>query len=255
MLQNLGLEFLWIFPRQSGKDEAIAQLCAQLLARFSETERGHIVHVYPTGGQLATGVARLEARLQNWLTNGLLWDKGLPLRRGVGKAQVCFTSAGSKIEGITANCLLIINETQDQAEEIISRRFEPMRASTNATQLFVGTVRTASDYLWRTRTRLKKLEAIDGLKRVFEISIEEIAPENPAYKSFVDNQVRLKGREHPAVKTEFYNETVDTAASLFPPRRRQLLIGQHRRLSHPHVLIGDFETQRRSKRSRLEHQF
>jgi hypothetical protein len=84
VLQNLGLEFLWVFPRQSGKDEAIAQLCAQLLARFSETERGHIVHVYPTGGQLATGIARLEARLQNWLTHGLLWGQG-PSRPARGR--------------------------------------------------------------------------------------------------------------------------------------------------------------------------
>jgi hypothetical protein len=232
ILNQTGLEFLWIFPRQSGKDEAIAQVCAQLLTLLQRSERGQIVHVYPTGNQLATEVARLENRLKNRLTQNKYWEKGLPLRRGVGKAQVTFTSAGSRIEGISANALLIINETQDQDELLITRRFEPMRASTNATMLYVGTVRSTTDYLWRVKTRLKKLEALDSLKRVYELSLDEVGLENPAYLKFVENQVLQKGREHPAIKTEYYNEPIDNNAGLFP-ERRQLLIGQHRRLTRP----------------------
>ena len=125
-----GLEFLWVFPRQSGKDEAIAQLCTYLLAFLNRLE-AHMVHVYPTGGQLSTGIDRLEARLDNVLLGSRWWRKSKPDRRGVGKAQVAFFSGHplARAEGATANVLLVINECQDQVERVIERRFTPMRAS------------------------------------------------------------------------------------------------------------------------------
>lgn len=233
-LHQKGLEFLWVFPRQSGKDEAVAQLVAFLLTLFQRTEAG-LVHVYPTGQQLATGVQRLERRLDNLWTEGRWWQKSKPIRRGLGKAQCAFFSGhpAAKAEGATANLLLIINEAQDQDEATIERRFTPMRASTNATALYVGTVRTTSDYLWRVKQRLEKLEQADGVKRVFFVSPDQVGEENPHYAQFVAGQVRAKGRNHPSVRTELFNEPVDTQAGLFPERRRALMRGKHRRLRCP----------------------
>lgn len=233
-LHQRGLEFLWIFPRQSGKDEAVAQLVTFLLTLFQRVEAG-IVHVYPTGQQTATGVQRLERRLDNLWTEGRWWQKSKPVRRGLGKAQCAFFSGhpSAKAEGATANLLLIINEAQDQDEAVIERRFTPMRASTNATALFVGTVRTTSDYLWRVKQRLEKLETADGIKRVFVVTPDEVGQENPLYAAFVEGQVRAKGRNHPSVRTELFNEPVDTAAGLFPERRRALMRGRHARQRVP----------------------
>jgi len=233
-LQGKGLEFLWIFPRQSGKDEAIAQLIAFLLALFHRTE-AQIVHVYPTTQQITTGTTRLETRLDNNWFSGKWWTRSKPLRRGLGSASCAFFSGHpqARAEGATANLLLIINEAQDQVEPIIERRFTPMRASTNATGLYVGTVRTTHDYLWRLKGRLEKLQVQDGIRRVFMISADEVGQENPHYGQFVQTQVRMKGREHPSVKTELFNEPLDTAAGLFPPRRIALMQGQHPRLRHP----------------------
>src|SRR5688500_3140192 len=179
-LQGAGREFLWIFPRQSGKDEAVAQLCTFLLTLYHRTEAG-IVHTYPTSGQLAIGVGRLEQRLENLATGGRGWEKSKPMRRGLGEAQISFFSAHpqAEAEGATASLLLIVNETQDQDETIINRRFEPMRASANATMLYVGTVRTTSDYLWRVKQRLEREAQQDGIKRVFLVSPEEVGAENP----------------------------------------------------------------------------
>jgi hypothetical protein len=70
-LEREGMEFLWIFPRQSGKDEAVAQLCTFLLTLFHRLEAS-LVHIYPTGGQLSTGVTRLERRLDNLLVEGAM---------------------------------------------------------------------------------------------------------------------------------------------------------------------------------------
>jgi len=233
-LGGLGREFLWVFPRQSGKDEAVAQVCAFLLSLFQRVEAG-IVHVYPTGAQVAVGVSRLEHRLENAWWAGRWWRKSPPIRRGLGSAQVSFFSghAQAKAEGATANLLLIVNEVQDQAERVIERRFTPMRASANATALYVGTVRTTGDYLWRVKERLERLEMSDGIKRVFFVSPYQVGAENASYLEFVEAQVRLKGRQHPAVKTEFFNEPVDVMAGLFPARRRALMAGAHPRLRVP----------------------
>jgi len=233
-LYRRGLEFLWVFPRQSGKDEAIGQLLTFLLVLFHRVEAA-MVHVYPTSQQISTGVTRLENRLNNLWTDGRWWSKSKPTRRGVGLAQCAFFSGHpqSRAEGATANLLLVVNEVQDQHESTVERRFTPMRASTNATAIYVGTVRTTADYLWRTRQRLERLEAQDGVKRVFVVSPDQVGQENRHYAEFVGGQVAKYGREHPIVKTEFFNEPVDVAAGLFPERRRVLMMGTHARLSAP----------------------
>ncbi|PWH15546.1 MAG: hypothetical protein DDG58_10965 [Ardenticatenia bacterium] len=233
-LGQQGREFLLVFPRQSGKDETIAQLTAFLLTLFQRTE-ARIVHVYPTRQQLAIGTARLLPYVHHPLAAGRAWSKSDPPRIGIGTASCTFFSGHPKArcEGATANLLLIINEAQDQDEAIVERRFTPMRASTNATALYAGTVRTTSDYLWRTKTRLERLEAADGIRRVFLVTPDQVRPSNPAYGAFVDEQVRLKGRQHPSVKSELFCEPIDTFTGLFPPRRIALMTGTHARQRMP----------------------
>ena len=124
-----GLEFLWVFPRQSGKDETIAQLVTFLLTLFHRVE-ACIVHVYPTTQQITTGASRLENRLEKpFLGVTDYWTKAKPIRVGLGKAQCAFFSGHpqARAEGATANLLLIVNEVQDQVEQIVERRFTPMR--------------------------------------------------------------------------------------------------------------------------------
>ena len=233
-LHHPGGEFLLVFPRQSGKDETIAQLTAYLLTLFQRTE-ARIVHVYPTRQQIAVGTARLLRHVHHPLAAGRAWSKCDPIRIGIGQAHCTFFSGHphARAEGATANLLLIINEAQDQDERVIERRFTPMRASTNATALYAGTVRTTADFLWRTKTRLERLEAQDGVRRVFLVTPEQVRQANPAYGRFVDEQVRLKGRQHPAVKSELFCEPIDTLTGLFPPRRIALMTGHHARQYAP----------------------
>jgi hypothetical protein len=233
-LHQRGLEFLWVFPRQSGKDETIAQLVVFLLTLFQRMD-ACIVHVYPTAQQLTTGTTRLQHRLENLWTAGRSWARARPTRLGLGQAVCAFFSGHpqARAEGATANLLLIVNEAQDQVEPIIERRFTPMRASTNATALYVGTVRTTSDYLWKVKTRLERLQATDGQRRVFVVTPDQVGQANPHYQEFVQSQIALKGRQHPTVKTELFNEPLDTAAGLFPPRRIELMRGTHEYQADP----------------------
>lgn len=234
VLQARGLEFLWVFPRQAGKDEAIGQMLTFLLMLFHRTEAS-IIHTYPTATQISVGVQRLENRMANLWMMGRWWSQSKPTRRGLGKAQCAFFSGHpqARSEGATANLLLVVNEVQDHHEVTVERRFTPMRSSTNATALYVGTVRTTADYLWRTKMRLEKLEAEDGQKRVFIVSPLEVGAENEHYATFVDGRIRQYGRQHPIVRTEYFNEPVDVAAGLFPRRRRTLMVGEHPRLTGP----------------------
>jgi hypothetical protein len=60
-----------------------------------------------------------------------------------------------------------------------------------------------------------------------------VGQENEHYATFVDGRIRQYGRQHPIVRTEYFNEPVDVAAGLFPQRRRILMMGDHPRLDGP----------------------
>ena len=60
-----GMSFVWIFPRQSGKDEALAMLVQYLLALF-KNEGGEMVFFNPTfKPQTETSMRRLEGHLRS----------------------------------------------------------------------------------------------------------------------------------------------------------------------------------------------
>ena len=233
VLNRDGLEFLLIFPRQSGKNEAVAQLTVYLL-NVLQRLGGNIVYG-AMGDAISLGVDRLEERLDNtW--NQHTWRKDYrPKRRFLGKAAVLFLSThpSASARGHTADWLLIIDETQDQIGSHIEAVFTPMRAAHNATALYIGTVKLTTDYLWQKKTELQRETAADGLQRVFMVHPDEVITSNPAYKQFLDTQIRKHGRHHPIVASEYFLEPIDGTGGLFPERRRRLLAGDHDRQSAP----------------------
>ena len=65
VLRRRGLEFAWVFARQSGKDEAKAQLAAYLLT-LHQRAGGQVVEANPTfKPQCLTAKQRLLDRLQS----------------------------------------------------------------------------------------------------------------------------------------------------------------------------------------------
>jgi hypothetical protein len=233
VLSKEGLEFLLVFPRQSGKNEAVAQLLTYLLNLFQRIG-GNIVYG-ATGDQLGLGIERLEARLDNAL-NARAWRrKAQPARRCLGRASVVFVSSHplSSARGQTAHRLLILDEIQDQPGANVESVFTPMRAANNATALYIGTVKTTHDFLWQKKMELERETQRDGMKRVWFVYPEQVCKEVPAYRQFLENQVRKHGRKHPIVASEYFLEPIDAAGRLFPPRRLLLMHGQHPRLQAP----------------------
>jgi hypothetical protein len=233
VLNRKGLEFLLIFPRQSGKNEAVAQLLVYLL-NILQRVGGNIVYG-ATGDGLGLGIGRLEERLDNaW--NADRWTKRVrPTRRCLGKAAVVLVSSHpmASARGQTAHWLLILDETQDQVGSHIEAVFTPMRAANNATALYIGTVKLTTDYLWVKKLELERETARDGIQRVWMVHPDQVTAENAAYQQFLDAQIRKHGRHHPIIASEYFLEPIDGAGGLFDARRQHLMRGSHPRIRDP----------------------
>jgi hypothetical protein len=233
ILHHKGYEFLLVFPRQSGKNEAVSQLLCYLLNLFQRIG-GNIIYG-AIGDGLGTGIERLEEHLGNPWNAGKWTTKNKPTRRLLGKASVMFLSShpAAFVRGKTATHLLVIDEAQDQVGPHIEATFTPMRASTNATAVYIGTVKFTHDFLWQKKRELERETERDRVKRVFFVSPEQVCKELPAYRLFLDTQIRKHGRHHPIVASEYFLEPLDGAGGLFPPRRQVMMRGDHARYREP----------------------
>ena len=233
VLNRRGHDFLLIFPRQAGKNEAVAHLFVFLL-NLLQRSGGSIVFA-AIGDGVGRGLRRLEERLENDLNRGR-WKKGSrPLRRALGKAAVVFLSShsGAHARGETAHWLLVVDELQDNDAQHVEAVFEPMRAAYNATAVYLGTVRFSSDALWQKRQALERLQAADGVQRVFLVPPQQVTRENAAYARFLQRKTAQLGRRHPIVQSEYYLQPIDVEGGLLPPRRLRLMRGQHARQAAP----------------------
>ncbi len=224
-----GLSFVVIFPRQSGKNELQAQLQAYLLTLFS-SQRAEIVQISPTWKpQSANAMYRLEAVLNGNLLIRDRWEKHFGHVYQVGSARISFLSGSptANIVGATADTLLSIDEAQDIQVEKFDKEIAPMAASTHATRVFWGTAWTSNTLLAREEQAALAHQRIDGIRRVWRLSCEEVAVEVPAYGAFVAEQVGRLGRNHPLVRTQYYSKDIDAAGGLFTPQRLNLLRGMH----------------------------
>ena len=235
VLENQGLSIVVMFPRQSGKNLMQAQLEVYLMTLLAE-EGAEMVKFSPTyQPQSLNAMRRLETALEaNVLTRGK-WHKSAGNHYRFHKSHLTFLSAapGSNIVGATASTLLSLDEAQDIEIAKYDKQIAPMAASTNATRVFWGTAWSAQTLLARELRAAREAEARDGIRRVFQISAEEVRREVPAYGLFVDEQVARMGRNHPMVRSQFFSEEIDFAGGLFTPSRLGLMQGAHPALDTP----------------------
>lgn len=235
ILEEKGLSFVVIFPRQSGKNLLQAQLEVYLMAMLAE--RGaEMVKFSPTyQPQCLNAMRRLESALEaNVLTRGR-WRKSAGNHYRFGNAHLTFLSAasGSNVVGATASTLLQLDEAQDIEIGKYDKQIAPMAASTNATRVFWGTAWTDQTLLAREMQVAQAAEARDGQRRVFVLGAEAVRAEVPAYGQFVDDQVARLGRNHPFVRSQFFSETVNFEGGLFNAARLGLMRGSHDALDEP----------------------
>lgn len=229
VLYQRGLTFVVMFPRQSGKNELQAQIEAYLLTLLSQYD-AEIIKASPTYlPQTANAMRRLERVLTHTSLLKDQWRKETGHTYRVQRARITFLSASptANVVGATARTLLECDEAQDVVAEKWDKDFAPMAASTNATRTFWGTAWTGSTLLARELRSAREAEYGDGARRTFVLTADAVTLEVPAYGTFVTEQVRRLGRNHPLVKTQYYAEEIDQQGGMFPPERLALMHGAH----------------------------
>ncbi len=235
VINEQGLSFAVMFPRQSGKNETQAQLEAYLLLLLSESP-AEIVKISPTRSpQAENAMRRLERVLAANCATRERWKKENGYIYRVGQARMYFFSGSpeANIVGATASTLLEVDEAQDVLVEKFDKDIALMAASTNATQIFWGTAWTSHTLLARELRAARRAEAEDGIRRCFVLTGQEVAAEVPAYGKYLARQVARLGRSHPLIRTQYFCEEIDGAAGMFPPERRAKMRGTHPRLRVP----------------------
>ncbi|MEN6409620.1 MAG: hypothetical protein ABFD44_07915, partial [Anaerolineaceae bacterium] len=230
VVNRLGHSFVIMFPRQSGKNELQARIEAYLLTMLSQFGEAEIIKASPTYlPQTANAMRRFERVLTHTDLLKNRWVKETGHTYRVQRARITFLSAApaANVVGATAHTLLECDEAQDVLIEKWDKDFAPMAASTNATRAFWGTAWTGSTLLARELRSARDAEKIDGERRAFVLTADDVAHEVPAYGAFVAEQVRRLGREHPLVKTQYYAEEIDQQGGMFPPERLALMRGCH----------------------------
>ena len=235
---NLGLTFVIIFPRQSGKNELQAQIETYLLTLLQQLP-AEMVKISPTWKpQSQNAMRRLERVLErNLLTCGCAcsWKKEQGYIYRVGTARIYFLSGqpSANIVGATASTLLVCDEAQDVLISKWDKEINPMAASTNATRAFFGTAWTSTTLLAREKRAALEAQSRDGIQRVFEINADQVAQEVPAYGVFVAGEIQKLGRNHPFIKTQYFSQEIDAQGGMFPAERQALMRGEHLPLLQP----------------------
>ncbi|KAF0112233.1 MAG: hypothetical protein FD147_294 [Chloroflexi bacterium] len=221
VVNERGLSFVIIFPRQSGKNELQAQLEAYLMTLFSNFPV-EMIKVSPTLlPQALNAMRRFERVMRKNTLVEQVWKKEAGNSYKLGEARITFLSGApeSNIVGATASGLLEVDEAQEVTILKYDRDVAPMSASVCATRAFWGTAWTSSTLLARELRAARADEACDGIRRVFTLTADDVAAEVSAYRKHVDERVAHLGRSHPLIRTQYYSEEIDSQGGMFPPER------------------------------------
>jgi len=229
VINSRGDAIVVMFPRQSGKNELQAQLEAYLLVLLSRLD-AEMVKASPTWKpQTQNAMRRLERVLKKNALTRHRWVKESGYIYAIGSARMFFLSGSptSSVVGATATHLLECDEAQDVVTSKWDKEFSPMAASRNATRVFWGTAWTSKTLLARELRAARQAESLDGRRRAFVLTADDVRQEVPEYGLFVDGQIARLGRNHPMVRTQFYSEEIDSEAGMFPASRQALMHGDH----------------------------
>jgi hypothetical protein len=226
IINHLGLTFVIILPRQSGKNELQAHLFSWLLYRYAGVG-ARIVSVSPTfKPQTQINMDRVKTSLDACLGSRGLWKSSRGYLYQLGKAQLQFFSGEPRanVLGATADPLLSVDEAQSISIAKFDKDFYPMTASTNATLGIWGTAWTYSSLLERERRIALQAQEKDGIQRLFYFTADDVSALVPPYALHMQRILAAHGRNHPLVRSQYYCETLDAQSGMFNPARLALMI-------------------------------
>jgi len=235
IIHNLGLTFVVVLPRQSGKNELQSHLFSWLLFRYAKAG-GRIVSVSPTfKPQTTNNMDRVKVSLDACVGSRGLWKSSKGYLYCLGNARLQFFSGEprAKVVGATADLLLSVDEAQSVSPAKYDKDFSPMTASTNATRVFWGTAWTSDTLLERQRRLAMQAQQKDGIQRVFFYTADDVRRLVPAYGLHVDGIIAELGRNNPLVRTQYFSESIDAQSDMFNPARLALIQSDRPPLESP----------------------
>jgi len=235
IIHNLGLTFVVVLPRQSGKNELQSHLFSWLLFRYAKAG-GRIVSVSPTfKPQTTNNMDRVKVSLDACVGSRGLWKSSKGYLYCLGNARLQFFSGEprAKVVGATADLLLSVDEAQSVSPAKYDKDFSPMTASTNATRVFWGTAWTSDTLLERQRRLATQAQQKDGIQRVFFYTADDVRRLVPAYGQHVDSIIAELGRNNPLVRTQYFSESIDAQSGMFNPARLLLIQSDRPPLESP----------------------
>jgi hypothetical protein len=218
-------------PRQSGKNQLAAILQTAALARHGNRDVMAVVASPTFKPQIVNSKMRFEM-IAKRIEQRLTFIKFRPSMGYIYKchrAAILFFSAepSASVVGATASLFMMLDECQDLNQAKITKDFSPMRASVGGSPILAfGTT-------WDETSLLEtfKQNVLEGrtVGRVFRVLPDEVALSNPAYGDFVDSEVKLLGRDHPLIKTQYFLELLPNAGRMIKRQLLQLMAGEHER--------------------------
>lgn len=214
-------------PRQSGKNQITATLEAWLLTRYQRTTASLVKCAPAARPQLVTSMDRVMTLLDNPLTRNTAKTRlGYIVQVGTATAYYLSAAPAANVVGATASLALLADEAQEIDVETYQRKFEPMTASTNATQIFTGTA-------WTTDSLLAQKAALGG-PYTYRLKWSDIANDLPEYGAFVQNQIARLGPDHPIIQTQYETNPIDPRSTpLFTDADITAMHGDHPRQQRP----------------------
>jgi hypothetical protein len=233
--KHKGLTFSVEIARQGGKNELSAHLEVLLLTLYM-AQGGNLIKCSPTfKPQTVISMQRLKERLDDFGFDGI-YHTEMGYIIVLGGARGIFLSAepAASVVGHTADILLEIDESQDVSKEKYTKEFRPMGSATNVTTVHFGTTWDDSTLLEEIKQSNLELERKDGIKRHFRYDWQEIAKYNSEYRQFVEAEKSRLGENHPLFRTQYALLPISGSGAFLSRQQIALLLGMHRRLSHPH---------------------
>ena len=230
--------------RQSGKNQTSAHLEVSIMAQMGGRRGGEMVKAAPTRTpQIVNSKQRFRdiAQLAGQRIPGFTPKASEGYMYRWHNCGISFFSAApeANVVGATASLLMELDEAQDFHQPKYDVDFAPMRASTGAPIVLYGTT-------WTDDTLLEqfKRDVLEGRipGRVWRVDAGRVGDENSAYAAFVAQQVAQKGRQHPAIKTQYFLEPLENRGRLLNHAQLVGIIGEHdrqeKRVGERYVVAG-----------------
>ena len=96
-----------------------------------------------------------------------------------------------------------------------------------------GTPWADDDLLAQSIAEAKAAQKRDGIRRHFEVSVDQVTAANPLYGRHVQAEIERLGQSHPIIRTQYLMQTLAQAGKLLTAAQLDALCGEHQPEASP----------------------